>query len=147
VHIDEDTIVFFVNTGSGKGHQLRGNPQAALCFFWRKLGKQVVIEGAVEELVDDEAQFFWQQRPREAALAARISSQGQVSGESRLKDRLHAEKQRYNFVRVERPLNWIGYRLRPERLVFWDTGWQRMRLRTSIQRLADGTWEVFDLKP
>jgi len=32
VHVDKDSVAFFVNARTGKGSQLATNPQAALCF-------------------------------------------------------------------------------------------------------------------
>lgn len=142
VHIDGSSIVFFVNAASGKGRQLEWNAAAALCFFWRHLGEQVTLDGQVELLGDEEADALWQKRTRESALAARASRQEAREGdEASLKARYQDEKQRYDFSPVERPEGWIGYRLLPERVEFWETGWDRMRMRTVYERQLHGEWQ------
>ena len=41
---------------SGPTHdELHGNPQAALCFYWRSIGRQVRVEGAVVAVTDTAA--------------------------------------------------------------------------------------------
>lgn len=148
VHLDADSVVFFVNSRAGKGQQLQWNPQAALCFFWRQIAQQVVVEGDVERLDAADSDPFWQQRPRASALGARASqSHAPDADKSALDARLRREKSDSDFAPVERPAHWLGYRLRPDRLVFWDTGWQRMRLRRSVERQIDGTWHSSARQP
>lgn len=148
IHFDADSAVFFVNARAGKGQHLQWNPQAALCFFWRQIAHQVVVEGAVEPLDEPDAEHFWQQRPRASTLGARASqSHAPEADKAALDERLRREKSHSDFAPVERPEHWIGYRLRPDRRVFWDTGWQRMRLRRSIERQIDGAWQVSARQP
>ncbi|MDA3920161.1 MAG: pyridoxal 5'-phosphate synthase [Salinisphaera sp.] len=143
VHVDDEDIVFFVNAASGKGRQLEWNAAAALCFFWRHLAQQVTLDGRVEILDDEKADALWQKRTRESALAARASRQDARQGDKvTLSTRYRTEKERYDFSPVERPEEWIAYRLLPERIEFWETGWHRMRMRTLYERQFDGQWEM-----
>lgn len=148
VHVTEDGVAFFVNAKSGKGRQLEWNPQAALCFFWRDRQVQVTLEGSVELLSDDSADKLWKTRPHESSLAAHASRQHAHAGDkAALKSRVHEEKQRFGFVKVTRPSHWIGYRLLPERLEFWDSGWHRMRMRQLFELTPDGKWREVDQEP
>ena len=45
-----DGFVFFSGYESRKGRELTENPRAALVFYWRPLGRQVRVEGDVEQL-------------------------------------------------------------------------------------------------
>lgn len=142
VQIDDDALVFFVNTRSGKGQQLRWHPHAALCFFWRGLQQQVNVEGVVDMLKDDAADRLWAQRSRESTLVARSSDQHAVFGDpDAFRARLEQEHDNYNFERAPRPENWRGYRLLPTRLEFWATGWHRARPRYLFERAPSGGWQ------
>lgn len=148
IHVEQDSIMFFVNTKSGKGRQLEWNPQVALCFFWRYLQKQVTIEGKVEQVSDSVADALWAKRPRESKLASRVSEQHLRQGDkASLESRLAEEKKAHNFDRIERPEHWMGYRLLPDRMEFWDTGWYRMRLRHLFERELDGRWVTLSQEP
>src|SRR6266853_4447498 len=52
---DRRGFVFYTNLESRKADELFGNPQAALCFQWKSLARQVRVEGAVAPVSDDEA--------------------------------------------------------------------------------------------
>lgn len=148
VHLVTDGLAFFINEKSGKGQQLIWNPQAAFCFFWRRLQQQVTLEGAVERMNDDEADEVWAMRPRESRLASRASQQQALEGDKEgLDARLHEERQRFSFAQVARPEHWVGYRMTPDRIEFWDTGWHRMRVRHLIERGVDGRWEIHNQEP
>ena len=62
--IDEWGVTFFTNRTSRKGRELRENPRAAAVLHWWELGRQVRIEGAVEELPEAQSRAYWETRPR-----------------------------------------------------------------------------------
>ena len=43
------SFVFYTNYESAKGVELVGQPFAALCFYWKTLGKQIRVRGSVEK--------------------------------------------------------------------------------------------------
>ncbi len=142
VQIDDEALVFFVNTRSGKGQQLRWHPHAALCFFWRGLQQQVNVEGVVDLLDEEAADRLWAQRSRESTLVARSSEQHAVFGDlDAFRSRLEQERDNYSFHRAPRPDNWLGYRLLPTRIEFWATGWHRARPRYLFERVPQGGWQ------
>lgn len=148
VHVQADEIAFFVNTKTGKGRQIEWNPQIALCFFWRHLQQQAIIEGRVERISDTEADALWSTRTRESKLAARASRPDHHTGDKPgLQTRLSEQKNEFSFTRAPRPAAWAGYRLLPERFEFWETGWHRMRMRNVFERRVDGHWEVLAQDP
>lgn len=148
VHVQDDDIVFFVNSRSGKGQQLHWNPYVALCFFWRYMRKQITVDGQVEVLDDAVADDYWGRRGRGSTLGARASRQHLHEGDRAVLDaRLHEEKQSFSFAKVTRPALWIGYRLIPNRLEFWDTGWDRLRSRELFERDVDGNWAYVTQDP
>ncbi|MES1926183.1 pyridoxamine 5'-phosphate oxidase [Salinisphaera sp. T31B1] len=137
-----DTLGLFVNSRTGKGRQLEWNPHAGLCFFWRSLQTQVVIDGTVELLDEASADHLWSRRSRECSLVASASHPERVTaGSVTLPERISQRRHRYDFQPVPRPLYWVAYRLIPIRMEFWATGWQRARLRRLFERAPDGGWQ------
>src|SRR4051812_14402610 len=62
--LDAQGFVFYTNLESRKGEQLAANPNAALCFHWKSLKRQVRVEGPVEVVTDREADEYYHSRPR-----------------------------------------------------------------------------------
>src|SRR5713226_2730159 len=73
--IDQRGFVFFTDARSRKGRELRANPRAALAFYWQPTGRQVRVEGRVEEVTRMESDAYWPTRPRQSQLAASASYQ------------------------------------------------------------------------
>ena len=53
--LDERGLTFFTNRTSRKGDELRSNPRAAVAIHWWELGRQVRVEGTVEEVSPEES--------------------------------------------------------------------------------------------
>jgi pyridoxamine 5'-phosphate oxidase len=53
--IDERGFVFFTDARSRKGRELRDNPRASFAHYWQPTGRQVRVEGRVEEVTLAEA--------------------------------------------------------------------------------------------
>src|SRR5919198_1525450 len=75
---DERGFVFFAGYESRKGGELAANPRASLLFYWDPLGRQVRVEGRVEQVPEPESDAYFATRPRGAQLAAAASRQGRV---------------------------------------------------------------------
>src|SRR6476659_2267276 len=52
---DARGFVFYTNYESRKGRELRGQPVAALVFYWAPLERQIRVEGRVEQVSEAEA--------------------------------------------------------------------------------------------
>lgn len=148
VAVEEPGVLFFANLQSGKGQQLLDNPRAGLCFFWRELQEQVTLEGDVVLQSTEVADSYWRKRSREAQLAAWAFPQGSVAPDrGELRQQVRQLEQTLGFEPVPRSPNWCAFRLLPERIEFWPTGWQRMRERTRYLKGADGLWSEEVLTP
>ena len=64
--IDERGFVFYTNTESQKGQELAANPRAGLLFYWKCLNRQVRIRGPVERVTPQEADAYFESRPKAA---------------------------------------------------------------------------------
>ena len=92
--IDPRGLVFFTNRTSRKASELAENPRAALVLHWYELGRQVRVEGEVEEVDKDESEAYWRTRPRGSQIAAWASPQSQVVASRRDLDGLYDAAER-----------------------------------------------------
>jgi len=146
--IDEAGFVFYTNYRSAKAKELEQNPQAALVFYWVGLDRQVRVEGRVDRVSAAESDEYFKTRPRESQLGALASPQSEVI-ESRkvLEANLRELEEDYRDREVERPAHWGGYRLKPERIEFWENRPSRLHDRIVYDLQADGSWTITRLAP
>ena len=144
--VDQRGFCFYTNAESQKGVELAENPRASMCFHWKSLRRQVRISGGVSELSAEEADDYFQNRPRLSQLAAVASQQSRVlAGREVLEDRVK-ELERVFPDKIPRPAYWRGYLLRPERIEFWRSGAGRMHDRILFLRSGEG-WRKERLYP
>jgi pyridoxamine 5'-phosphate oxidase len=144
---DERGFVFYTNLGSRKARELDANPRASLCFHWKSLTRQVRVEGTVEPVTAEEADAYFASRPRESRIGAWASRQSEVmAGRFELEKRVTETVLRYPVGPVPRPPFWSGYRLRHERVEFWQQKPFRLHERVVYRLDADG-WRTEQLYP
>lgn len=145
--LDEEGLVFFTNRESRKADELRANPRAALVLHWWDLGRQVRVEGAVEEIARSESAAYWETRPRASRIAGWVSAQSRpLTGREEL-DAAYAEAEgRFAEGDVPLPDHWGGYRVLPERVEFWRHRESRLHDRVRFTRAAEG-WRRERLAP
>src|SRR5262249_40785501 len=66
--VDARGFAFYSNAESAKGQELAANPQAALCFHWKSLRRQVRVRGAVSAVPAAEADAYFRSRDRGARI-------------------------------------------------------------------------------
>ncbi len=119
--VDETGFVFYTNSLSRKGRQLAENGQAALTFFWAPLKRQILIEGTVEQVSDEEADAYYASRPRISQIGAWASQQSQpLESREAFEASIAEVTARYAEQNIPRPPHWTGYRLSPEMIEFWE---------------------------
>ena len=143
---DKSGFVFYTNYSGRKGKELAENPQAALLFYWPRLGRQIRIEGIVVVVSPRESNSYFDSRPRDSQLSAWASQQSRV-----VRDRQFLENQVKRFnekfpSRVPRPPNWGGYRLQPSIFEFWKERPGRLHDRLRYRR-SKGRWIIERLAP
>jgi len=145
---DARGFVFYTNKQSRKAEELAANTRAALLFHWKTLGRQVRIEGRVEDVTDAEADAYYATRARISRLGAWASDQSRVLPDRAVLERRLAEYEaRYPGEDIPRPPHWSGYRVIPERFEFWQNMPYRLHDRTVYAKAADGGWMVGKLFP
>jgi pyridoxamine 5'-phosphate oxidase len=146
--VDDDGFVFYTNYESNKARELDENPRAALVFYWTQLDRQVRVEGRVERISAAESDEYFRTRPRDSQLGALASPQSEViEGREVLEQRFRDLDAIYRDREVERPEHWGGYRLKPERIEFWQNREGRLHDRILYERQPDGSWTIKRLAP
>lgn len=146
--VDERGFVFYTNSHSRKGRDLRENPRAALVFFWQTVFEQVQVEGPVEPVSDEESDAYWATRRRESRIGAWASDQSApLASRGELNARYAEYERRFAGGEVPRPPHWRGYRVVPERIEFRRPGDHRLHERDCYERTADGGRRKHHLNP
>ena len=139
---------FFTNRTSLKGRQLGENSRAQLLFYWRELGRQILIHGNVEQLSDEESDAYFESRPRESRIGAWASEQGSViESREQLLAQVEEAGARFDGEDVPRPPHWGGYLVSPQAIEFWQAGEFRLHDRFVYHRDDGGLWVAARLSP
>jgi len=145
--LDDRGLVFFTNRESRKGHELRRNPRAAVVLHWWELGRQLRVEGVVEEVSDEESAAYWKTRPRGSQVAAWASRQSlELADRSELDARVAEARERFADGDVPLPPFWGGYRVVPETIELWTHRDDRLHERVRYERDGFG-WRRALLAP
>jgi pyridoxamine 5'-phosphate oxidase len=142
-----DGFVFYTNTGSRKGVEIRANPRAALLFHWKSLQRQVRLEGALAEVPAAMADAYFVSRHPDSRLGSAASDQSRpLDARQTYLERVEALRQQHPNGAVPRPPHWTGFRLAPERIEFWISRPHRLHERRLFFRAGD-SWSSGLLYP
>ena len=134
---DSRGFVFYTNCESAKGHELAANPQAALLFYWKSLGRQIRMRGTVEPATEAEADAYFATRHRESRIGAWASRQSRpLASRAALEAEVERIAKDFGEGEISRPTYWRGYRLIPLEIEFWRSGSFRLHDRIVFRRAA-----------
>ena len=143
-----DGFVFYTNEQSGKGRDLASRPQAALLFHWKSLRRQVRINGPVDRVAADQADAYFASRSRDSRLGAWASDQSRpLDSRETFEKRVREVTDRFDDRKVPRPPHWGGFRVRPQRIEFWQDRAHRLHERRLFVAQNDGSWSEGLLYP
>lgn len=142
---DRDGLLFVGQTVSRKGTDIAANPCASASFYWQELRQQLHLYGSVEPVDGALSDELFGARPLASKAAAAASHQ---DGELADENVLSAEVQRLiaSGRPIERPERWVGYRMAPERIEFWQGGEGRLHRRLQYSK-DGGSWSWRRLQP
>ncbi len=145
--VDHRGLVFYTNHESRKAGELSENPRAAIISHWPVLERQIRTEGEVERLTEEESTRYFHSRSRGSQIGAWASAQSsKLESPEELKRRFREYEEKYPQGDVPLPPFWGGYRLKPNRIEFWQGRINRLHDRVRYDRAGDG-WEVCRLYP
>jgi pyridoxamine 5'-phosphate oxidase len=143
---DEHGFCFFTNAKSQKGIELKQNPQAALCFHWKSLRRQVRVEGRVTEMDTADVDAYFHTRSRSSQIGAAVSEQSRpLASREELEERFRKFDQEHP-GEVPRPQQWCGFCVHADRIEFWINGENRLHDRFLFVH-EDGQWKSTRLCP
>ncbi len=144
----DDGFVFYTNLERRKCSELEQNPQAALCFYWASLARQIRIEGRTVPVSNDEADSYFGSRLRQSRIGAWASRQSQpIAQKNDLTKAIAKYSMKFAAGDIPRPPHWSGFTLVPERIEFWSEGAFRIHDRLQFTRQMGNNWSVQKLYP
>jgi len=163
---DPGYVVFYTNYHSRKGRELEGNPRAAAVMHWDSLGRQVRLEGLVDQAPAPESDAYFASRALQSRIGAWASAQSEpVGSRAQLLAAVQEAARRFGVTPgsdapaeriVPRPPHWGGYRLWAEAVELWVQGdarihdrarWSRALRRAPDGRIEGGRWSATRLQP
>lgn len=147
--VSGDGFVFYSNAQSRKGQQLATNAQAAACFHWKSLRRQVRVSGVVKEVRPEEADAYFATRAKDSQIGAWASDQSRpMAGRFELETKIAKFAAKYGLAKTPRPPHWIGWRIVPTRIEFWRDRPFRLHDRLEFTRSGPGQgWTTQRLYP
>jgi len=146
---DEHGFVFYTNYESQKGQEILSAGKAAMCFHWKSLRRQIRVRGPVEQVSAEEADAYYQSRPRGSRIGAWASKQSRP-----LESRFALEKAvaeytaRFAIGEIPRPEYWSGFRIKPTYIEFWHDRPFRLHDRLIFKRdTPEGDWTTQKFYP
>jgi pyridoxamine 5'-phosphate oxidase len=144
---DERGFVFFTNYESHKSREIIDNPQVALTFYWHSLHRQVRIEGVAEKATPEESEEYFQTRPRGSQVGAWASPQSEeIIDREELERRVDEIEARFKDSPINCPPFWGGFRVKPDRVEFWQGRESRLHDRI-LYALRGVEWRISRLAP
>ncbi|WDM85556.1 pyridoxamine 5'-phosphate oxidase [Ehrlichia sp. JZT12] len=142
-------FVFFTNINSRKGQEIQNNPYVALVFDWNHISKQVRIEGKIEMLLDEDIDKYYASRSRGSQISALCSNQSSIlKNRKDFIDSIENMTKEFYGKPIPRPSYWVGMRVVPMLIEFWEEGLYRIHTRSQYTRKdTNHQWNVVELYP
>ena len=146
--LSDQGFVFYTNFSSNKAAAIAAEPRVSLLFPWNELDRQVIVGGTAQRMSLAESAKYFLSRPRESQIAAWASRQSRpVAGRAMLEAEVKKIRDRFADGEIPMPDFWGGFRIKPERIEFWQGGEHRLHDRFRYEADADGKWSINQLQP
>ena len=146
--IESQLLLFFTSYRSRKANEIEAVSKVAAHFYWPEMERQVRFEGRAGKISETESDLYFQERPFESKIAARVSPQSrEIPDRSYLEEAYREQHKKYRVSdHIPRPSDWGGYAINPVRIEFWQGG--KHRLHDRIEYTLDGDlWSRIRLAP
>ena len=146
---NQNGFIFYTNLNSQKGNELKENPNAAMCFHWKSLLRQIRISGTITQVEDSIADQYYNSRGYDSRIGAWASKQSkELKNRDELSNSIKEFKQKFDDINnVPRPKHWSGWNLIPTRIEFWLDGDSRIHERLNYTFDKSGNWIKSLLSP
>ncbi len=145
--LSDTGFVFYTNFGSDKAQAMAQEPRVSLLFPWNELDRQVIVGGVAQRMSLTESATYFLSRPRESQIAAWASKQSRpIAKRALLEEEVRKLRKKFADGEVPMPDFWGGYRVRPERIEFWQGGENRLHDRFRYHREGEA-WRIEQLQP
>ncbi len=146
---NQNGFVFYTNLNSQKGNELKENPNAAMCFHWKSLLRQIRISGTITQVEDSVADQYYNSRGYDSRIGAWASKQSkELKNRNELANSIKEFKQKFDDKNnVPRPEHWSGWSLSPTRIEFWLDVDSRIHERLNYTIDKSGNWIKSLLSP
>ena len=145
---DKNGFVFYTNSESIKGIELKNIPQACMVFWWDIAERQVRISGSIYKVSDKDSDDYFKTRPRGSQIGAWSSKQSTVIDSREILENNYKDiEKKYEGLDIPRPPYWICYRLRPDSIEFWQGRPDRLHDRLRYRLIEDSRWIIERLSP
>ena len=144
--LQSSRLVFFVGEGTAKARNLREQARASLCIHWKRSGIQIAIDGIADVLPLDVAEQAWGLRSRDSQIAAHAVARCATSERSLLSE-CRAVEREFSDRPIPRPASWTGHEMHPDRVIIWQTGWDKPHLRQIFTCVGGDTFELGHERP
>ena len=146
---NKNGFIFYTNLNSQKGNELKENPNAAMCFHWKSLLRQIRIIGKISLVPDEVADKYYLSRAYESRIGAWASNQSEkLKTRNQLIKSIEDYKKKFNDKKkVPRPSHWSGWNLSPDSIEFWLDGDNRIHERLKYIKNSTGEWTKSLLSP
>ena len=146
--LSDQGFVFYTNFSSNKATAIAAEPRVSLLFPWNELDRQVIVGGTAQRMSLAESAKYFLSRPRESQIAAWASRQSRpVAGRAMLEAEVKKIRDRFADGEIPMPDFWGGFRIKPERIEFWQGGEHRLHDRFRYEVDSAGEWSISQLQP
>ena len=146
--VTKEGFVFYTNLNSEKSLDIKENPKASMCFYWKSLLRQIRIDGSISIIDNSESDKYFNSRDYESKIGAWASDQSKIlEKRENLLNKIQEYKKKFSKLdNLPRPKHWSGWCLIPTSIEFWLHGENRIHERLRYDRKNNG-WKKVLLNP